>query len=54
MSVQKDYLDAETPFEDSSLEKESSKIQTSVDPYGQLKRTNTILEEITYLIKRSK
>lgn len=53
-SVQKEYSDIESLLEDTRLEKESSKIQTWVDIYGKLKRTNLILEkEMTDLVKRS-
>ncbi|OWK16630.1 hypothetical protein Celaphus_00011643 [Cervus elaphus hippelaphus] len=51
-SVKKEYLNAKSYLEDSSLEKESSKIQRLADTYGKLKRTNSISkEEMTSLVK---
>lgn len=54
-SVKKEFLNAKSYLEDSSLEKESSKIQRLADTYGKLKRTNSISkEEMTSLVKEIK
>ena len=54
-SVKKEFLNAKSCLEDSSLEKESSKIQRLADTYGKLKRTNSISkEEMTSLVKEIK
>ena len=51
-SVHKEYLAIESCLEDTSLEKESLKIQNLVDTYGKLKGTSLILkEEMTSLVK---
>lgn len=54
-SVKKEFLNAKSYLEDSSPEKESSKIQRLADTYGKLKRTNSISkEEMTSLVKKIK
>ena len=51
-SVHKEYLAIESCLEDTSLEKESLKIQNLVDTYGKLKGMSLILkEEMTSLVK---
>lgn len=54
-SVKKKYLNAKSYLEDSSLEKESSKIQRLADTYEKLKRTNSVSKEKkTSLVKEAK
>lgn len=54
-SVQKECLDTEPYLEDTSLEKESLKIQNLVDIYGKVKEMNLILKvEMASLVQEIK